>query len=294
MNVAASNLARQYGPDIPEFLKNRPRPIIEHCFPRWEDSANIPAEDVDDMGGGNFLVKSQQGGQQSMILTYQVGFGQLDTDMPHCDCIDWKRSHLLCKHFLAVFRHTNFGWNRLPNIYKHNPILNLDLEHINVRTDDPNSQITSTCEVTVNDNGDGDETECIEETISELPIPSAAHIKRQRSRIASLCQVMREWVYHSSDSILLASVENDLSALVSTVKESIPKDGQFVVDSNEMTHIGTTSKETTKIPKKLPTRSRKKKGSGRVGVLAEATRRMQTRKGAVQLCSGILFFVIKH
>lgn len=35
-NAAASALARGYGEDIPDFLKNRPRKFIDHCFPRWE------------------------------------------------------------------------------------------------------------------------------------------------------------------------------------------------------------------------------------------------------------------
>lgn len=36
LNAAASALARGYGEDIPDFLKNRPRKFIDHCFPRWE------------------------------------------------------------------------------------------------------------------------------------------------------------------------------------------------------------------------------------------------------------------
>ncbi|VDI02948.1 Hypothetical predicted protein [Mytilus galloprovincialis] len=36
LNAAASALARGFGEDIPDFLKNRPRKFIDHCFPRWE------------------------------------------------------------------------------------------------------------------------------------------------------------------------------------------------------------------------------------------------------------------
>jgi len=46
--------------------------------------------------------------------------------MPSCDCYDWQRFHLPCKHFCAVFHlYPDHGWDMLPASYKDNPFFRL-------------------------------------------------------------------------------------------------------------------------------------------------------------------------
>ncbi|CAC5404528.1 unnamed protein product [Mytilus coruscus] len=61
MNIQASDQARKYASDIPDFLTNRPPHIVKHCFVRWQETINIPSADIDvvDDINGTFLVKSQ-------------------------------------------------------------------------------------------------------------------------------------------------------------------------------------------------------------------------------------------
>ena len=49
-------------------------------------------------------------------------------NMPSCSCKDWKKWHLPCKHFFAVFRlkEAQWGWNALPQEYLNSAYLSTD------------------------------------------------------------------------------------------------------------------------------------------------------------------------
>ena len=76
------------------------------------------------MEKGLFKVKSQDPNYQD--TWYKLSFGDNNT-MPNCECSDWKRNRLPCKHFLVVFTHIeNWGFQQLPVHYKESPFLTLD------------------------------------------------------------------------------------------------------------------------------------------------------------------------
>ena len=58
--------------------------------------------------------------------SYRVQFG---TDQPSCECYDWERQRLPCKHFFAVFRHfSSWSFDNLLGPYKDSPFFTLDEE----------------------------------------------------------------------------------------------------------------------------------------------------------------------
>jgi hypothetical protein len=73
-----------------------------------------------------FVVKSQDTNCSNMW--YKVSFGnETNQKMPSCECIDWERNRLPCKHFLAIFsNYPDCGFDRLSLVYKDLPFLNLD------------------------------------------------------------------------------------------------------------------------------------------------------------------------
>lgn len=76
----------------------------------------------------SFKVKSQD--IYSHDLWYDLSFGDNKT-MPCCQCPDWEKNRLPCKHFFAVFGHyKNSGFDKLPAHYKQSPFLTLDQEVI--------------------------------------------------------------------------------------------------------------------------------------------------------------------
>ena len=49
--------------------------------------------------------------------------------MPSCECLDFRRNGLPCKHFFSVFKHfPEWQWESLPENYRNNPFLSLDEE----------------------------------------------------------------------------------------------------------------------------------------------------------------------
>ena len=49
---------------------------------------------------------------------------------PSCSCRDWLTFNLPCKHFFAVFRHSSYEWNNLPEWYRNQPRLTLDVQAV--------------------------------------------------------------------------------------------------------------------------------------------------------------------
>jgi hedgehog interacting protein len=117
---------RRYSPTIPDYLKERPHHIIKHCLERLSLSEEIPNSCVSviSMKEGIFKVGSKS-------AKYKVSFGDEadESSQLGCECIDWEKHRLPCKHFFAVFRNfPPWSFERLPNSYKTSPFLSLDRE----------------------------------------------------------------------------------------------------------------------------------------------------------------------
>ena len=109
-----------YNKDIPEFLRNRPRFVVAHVLKRWEDCWHT-SKAVKKTEDEKYLVQSTT----SSNKWYTVNFGD-ESSHPSCQCADWNKTKLPCKHFCAVFKNTERKWNDLSPLYKSLSILNLD------------------------------------------------------------------------------------------------------------------------------------------------------------------------
>ena len=47
-------------------------------------------------------------------------------NLPHCDCPDWKRYQLPCKHIVALMRIYGFDWYAFPKSYQESPFFTID------------------------------------------------------------------------------------------------------------------------------------------------------------------------
>ena len=111
---------RQYYSWVPEFLHQRPRPVIAHSLQRIKNCEKEKYTETDiqtlDDGQGVFSVKSKSG---NMVIVH-IG-------VPSCTCQDWLTHHLPCKHFYAVFKFkTEWSWDKLPKEYVNSPRLSFD------------------------------------------------------------------------------------------------------------------------------------------------------------------------
>ena len=64
---------------------------------------------------------------KSGLNIYTVNIGDQST-LPSCECLQYRKNHLPCKHFVAVFRHTDATFESLPENYKNNPVFTIDEE----------------------------------------------------------------------------------------------------------------------------------------------------------------------
>ena len=70
----------------------------------------------------------------------------MNNEIPTCECLDWQRNYLPCKHMLAIIqnkRYDSWNWEKLPPEYRESPFLTLDaeilfqpIEHILHNTDE--------------------------------------------------------------------------------------------------------------------------------------------------------------
>ena len=120
LNIQYSSSYRTYNNKVPEFLQNKPRFVVAHVMKRWEDCWET-SKNARILEDGKFEVQSTT----SQGQWYSVNFGN-DSNHPSCQCADWNKTKLPCKHFCAVFRNTESKWNDLSPLYRHLPILNLD------------------------------------------------------------------------------------------------------------------------------------------------------------------------
>jgi len=290
LNLNASDQAKEYNTEIPLFLRNRPKPVVNHCMKRWKEAETIPSSDIDELGNGCFLVNSQS----NTILAYHVNL-RCETDMPSCDCIDWKTSHLPCKHMMCIFQnYTAWNWNALPEPYRLNPFISLDLED-NIVVPIDSSEMTdhespNATEIPV------DNSKEISSTSHQvLPLPSRSAMKTTRSSIISKCSILKDMIYCSEDLEKLKFIDEQVHKTLAWLQGSLQKEGNILLNSNFTSTTKKTKKRVkiqikkrctskSKKLKSLPRTTRKKSNvSGRHGHGAEMKRKHRSRKGIQEL-----------
>ena len=120
---------------MPHYLHDRPPLLVNHCLDRLSSAVEIGQEciQVTDEERGTFKVKSLDPNTKG--CWYYLSFGD-DETIPHCECVDWEKHCLPCKHFLAVFRYfKGWGFEKFPAHYRESPFLTLD--HVVVFSKEP-------------------------------------------------------------------------------------------------------------------------------------------------------------
>ncbi|XP_030605620.1 uncharacterized protein si:dkey-31c13.1 isoform X2 [Archocentrus centrarchus] len=111
---------RRCNSSVPPFLWDRPTDLVQHIMSCMDSS--LSEGHVVQLSDGIFRVKSETWEDRS----YELAFGT-DDSLPSCQCDDWRRYKLPCKHFCAVFKTVpGWTWQQLSLKYREHPLLNLD------------------------------------------------------------------------------------------------------------------------------------------------------------------------
>jgi len=137
--VKCLETVRSYEESVPTFLRNRPPFFFEHCIKRAPPSSNIRREDVSAVNLEVYIVKRPEQAEGHVVRLQS----ETDPRLPFCDCADWARFRLPCKHILAVILYgdPSIGWSSLPEYYRSIPQFNVDDE---IATAGVYSQVAST------------------------------------------------------------------------------------------------------------------------------------------------------
>lgn len=124
-NVRCLDSIRKYSADVPTFLHNRPAFFVRHCISRIPPAcSDVTPASISQLEDGAYLVKSSTAQHQGYTVRLN---SSRDSSIPYCQCPDWRRHCLPCKHLLGVVMlSTQDGWNSLPEPYRLLPQFNLD------------------------------------------------------------------------------------------------------------------------------------------------------------------------
>jgi len=110
-----------YNLGIPKYLTNKPHQFVNHCIEQLKQVTPEMKESVSRKENENeFAVQSGTGEK-----TYVINLGN-EERIGWCDCVDFSRTRLLCKHFMAVLESGKACYDDISPNFRKNPLYNLD------------------------------------------------------------------------------------------------------------------------------------------------------------------------
>jgi len=120
-NVKMSAGWRTTPASTPPHFRHRPPFFVRHMLESETKAEDITPDMVQMIDDTCYCVLSSD-----KLHWYQVSLGD-EHVYPQCECIQFVRKQLLCKHFFAVFRHVEqTSFSSLPAAYRQNPLFIVD------------------------------------------------------------------------------------------------------------------------------------------------------------------------
>ena len=279
MNVKCYQGYRKYNKEIPKYLVNRPRLLVTHCLDRMVTAYDIEQyhNKCHDQGHGTFTVKSQS----EEGKWYKVRFGD-STTLCYCDCLDWQKWWLPCKHFIAIFNHyPAWQWDQLSPLYRKSPFLNLDEELMSKLI-----QPSTSCQPPVEDAPGCNPPAPESTTLIHQPLPPRHKTYRnEAAQCRGVMDQLRSATFLIHDAQVLQQLKDTLSSALNNVRKHIKTEDGIQLETSATAAARCTSVEF--FPK-LPKRKQKSKYSGRHGAKANQNKLLVNVKvGADQLLKNL-------
>jgi len=119
--MRSSSLYRKYNDDVPSYLRDRPRRLVDDMRKKMRSLEASVIAGVRMKSQGVFIVPAR-----GIRPFHDVVFGS-ESVCCSCTCQSFQRTQLLCVHFCAVFRaFPEWSFDRVSPIYTRSPLLLLD------------------------------------------------------------------------------------------------------------------------------------------------------------------------
>lgn len=261
---------RKYDSKVPAFLHNRPKGLVQHimkrAYPEYTSSF------VKKCGQELFMVKSESCNER-----YQVWLGS-DTQLPSCQCIDYKINRLPCKHLCAVVSLPDVGWQSLGASFNNHPLFRLDSA---VVTNTSSAQSSET----QNSDGEDDDTfldqpENVDTAAQREPPSQKSHAeynqlkKRKRgmernvrAKCISTLKALNDELYVVKDKQVLAKLELMVYKALIYARENRPAENNLPLKDKTLSP-NRKKRKVSRVETSLPLRAKRRKKK-RFGVGAD-------------------------
>ncbi|KAI8516096.1 hypothetical protein Bbelb_069090 [Branchiostoma belcheri] len=232
LNVAFSSCYRKYHSNIPTYLQDRPRGVVNHILPRLTEAQCYEPGNIITVGPGVFKVTSKGGiSQHYHTVNFETSSAN---NMPSCTCRDWAKHKMPCKHFCAIFTlEEGWTWDKLSPAYRDNPLFSLDDTFLA-----SSSSSSSSCD---DDSWMEDTTPKAELDLpalspsppvySDLPVKRKSRLNKLRRECASLLHEMTNVTYNLQDEVFLIAVKDELTTMYEEMLGRAPHDNTIPLRS---------------------------------------------------------------
>ena len=192
--------------------------------------------------------------QKERCLEYRIH--QNNLNLPYCECSDWKKFQLPCKHILAVMRKYDFNWESFPEAYKRSVFFTLDESTVYFASKSENVVSISDTEESAQNNA---------ETILK-EIPTKVFPKRTKaSSCRELLNEIKNLTYIVYETDALDVLEEQLVVALEGFRQFAQSDSGLLIRDFKRKPTQ-AEKKFDKLPQP---KNRKSKFTGRVGRLNE-------------------------
>nr|XP_022321445.1 uncharacterized protein LOC111123426 [Crassostrea virginica] len=247
-NVTMSSGWREPNQHIPREMHHRPLHLIKHMRETEMKAACISNNMVHVNGDNSFSVMSVNNDG-----IYNISLGN-ENEMPSCQCREFKRSHLLCKHFLGIFHHVpGISWDSLPDSYKNNPHFIVDTDCVDTcpLLEDTDIPYVCSSELTPDDEV---ETQCATKHTTLDLQRSAKQVREVLHRLNNLTYIV--------DSVeKLITLRHNLHELEINLVKECPSSEGLILEADIEKEKGPTRKSLKRKGaklKELPSKRKKK------------------------------------
>ena len=124
LNVKYGDGYKKYASGIPEYLRNRPKQIVDILLEKLYRAT--PDMKVTNVGHNvSHHVESSEEGT-AKLTCYNIFLGNETKFCSCCNCHDFRRYRMLCKHFFAVFNSGEAMFSDLSSLFLKHPFMVLD------------------------------------------------------------------------------------------------------------------------------------------------------------------------
>ena len=267
---------RKYDEKVPSVLRNRPKYVVQHIMKR--SFPPYPSSYIQRCGSSLFTVKSSTTDEQ-----YQVWLGS-ETQLPSCQCFDFKRNKLPCKHICAVVNLPDVGWESVGASFQTYPLFKLDpvvVPNILPSEEKTENIASSPRDDFVNESSENvprvPENDCMNSSsdvkINPLKRRRQGTLSNGRNKCISTVKALHDELYMITDRDVLATIKDMVTKALSYARQNRPVENKLPLKDKTLSPRKKKSKVQNypyKRPKNnLLLRAENKRKKKRFGVAAD-------------------------